>query len=155
MTFLTRKVGVPMWALAVGSIALIALGGAGGSTNAPATTTTTAEAGGTTTRPTVTTVPAPTTTAAPEQAREVVRFAGASDKSTPAFQVVGQWEIAWAVRGGAGMAISALSSNGDQVERVTIDPGEERTVVRQSCSCYLELKTFGSTYTVVVTDLPG
>lgn len=85
----------------------------------------------------------------------MARYSGGSDRKTELFDVAGQWEIAWSVQGGDGLGIAVRTMGGVTLDDFTVDPGDDRTIVRRTCTCYLELLTSGSTYTVVVTDLPG
>jgi hypothetical protein len=38
---------------------------------------------------------------------------------------------------------------------VSGNPGSDSSIVRRACTCYLKISTFGSTYSIKVTDLPG
>lgn len=167
--FLTKRAAVPVWVLILGGLFLVGLGSAAGSSSAEkdaASTSVTTEAEGSTgtiaSGPVVTEPPAtttPTTAApptAPPQPVEVARFTGGSDKSTSAFTVTATWKIAWKVTGGAGLGIHVKTSDGQQLESLSVDPGEDESIIRQSCvGCYLDLAPFGSNYVVTVIDLPN
>lgn len=175
MDFLKRRIGIPVWAIALAVLILPTLGAAGAgsgddednqttasttSSTVTATTperfrTTTTVATTTTTTAPTTTIPPTTTTTEAERPREVARFSGASDKQTASFVVDGQWDLAWAITGGAGVGIEVKTEAGGRVGYYSTDPGEDRTIIRGGCTCYLDISPFGSSYTIVVTELPG
>jgi hypothetical protein len=96
---------------------------------------------------------APTTTLG--QPIQVSRVSGSTDTETDTFTVSGTWEISWTVTGGAGASVTVRSPDGSTIDYVSIDPGQASSQLRQGCTCYLEISTFGATYDVEVTDLPG
>lgn len=172
--FFIKRVALPVWALVLGGFLLVGVGAASNSpedtevatenttasttsTTRPTSTlilTTTTTVPTTTTIPTTTTAPT-TTTTAPQQPREVTRFSGSSSKNTPSFKVDGEWQINWNVSGGAGVGIEVLSTDGGRLSYISADPGQDSSVLRESCTCYLDITPFGSTYNIAVIELPG
>lgn len=100
-------------------------------------------------------VTAPPTTEAPAEPVEIGRYSGSADTETDDLTVVGSWQVSWSVSGGAGVSVAVRTPGGELIDAVSIDPGESSSQFRQGCICYLEISTFGSSYEIVVTDLPG
>ncbi len=97
---------------------------------------------------------AATTTTQPRGPVEVGRYSGSADTETDDFTVSGTWQLSWEVSGGAGVSVAVRTPDGRLIDDVSIDPGQSSSQFRQGCTCYLEISTFGSTYEIVVTDLP-
>ncbi len=95
-----------------------------------------------------------TATTQPVVPVERAKTAGSADTETDDFTVTGTWRLSWDVSGGAGISVRIRTPDGALVDSVSIDPGSSSSQFRQGCTCYLEISTFGSSYEVVVTDLP-
>jgi cytoskeletal protein RodZ len=117
-------------------------------------TTTTKKRTTTTRRSTTTTAPPTTTTTVPPVPIEVARFQGANDTQTDDFEVDGKWTLTAEVVGGAGVGAEIYDSSGGQLDFISFDPGSHTSKFRQGCVCYFDISTFGSTYTLIVTDIP-
>jgi hypothetical protein len=119
-------------------------------------TTTTRKRTTTTRRPTTTTttVPTTTTTTVPPVPIEVAHFHGANDTQTDDFEVRGKWTLTAEIAGGAGTGVEIYSASGARLDYVSFDPGTYTSQFRQGCVCYFDISTFGSTYTLTVTDVP-
>lgn len=122
------------------------------SSSASTTSTTTSTTSSTTT----TTASTTTTTTLPPEPVVVGDFSGSSDKSTETFTVVGTWTLSWEVTGGAGVGYELVDATTNvTIDRASVDPGQDQTIIRKGCTCYLKLSPFGSTYHFVVTDIPN
>lgn len=95
-----------------------------------------------------------TTLAPPTEAVVVLTRNGSSDTETDDFTTTGTWEVAWSVTDGAGISVSIRRPSGERIDSISIDPGEDSSRLRQGCTCYLDISTFGSTYSITVTDVP-
>lgn len=178
------KGGLPWWATVLAALAALIVGvglgaaGASGktanvsasgstSTLEPVTTVTTqptttvAVATTSTLPPTTATTAAPTTTlpptTKPPAPRKVATFTGTSDQNTASFVVGKTWRVDWNVKANTTPVVYVNSADGDRISRFdTGSGGTGSTIIREACTCYLEIKVFGdTTYTFTVTDLPG
>ncbi len=96
-----------------------------------------------------------TTTTAPPQPRDIATFTGSSTKTTENFAVRNPWRLRWRITGGAGVGIEIYDASGTRLEFLTTDPGQDETVVRRACTCYLKIEPFGSSYSITVNGLPA
>lgn len=105
-----------------------------------------------------TSTPTPTQPAATEPLEpvEVLRIEGAANTQTDDFTTVNRWKLHWDIPDdGAGIIVRVMDSATDeQVGKVSPDPGQGESLFRQSCRCYLDISTFGSSFTVWVIDEP-
>lgn len=147
---------VPLWAVVLIAVVALGLGGAASTpTEEASSTTTTTGVLPPRLNTDATLATLPTTTTVPEVEREVARFTGSSTKNTPNFTVKGEWKLSWTVTGGAGIGVSIYDSVA-QLEFLQADPGSDESIFRFDCpDCFLKLSPYGSSYTVIVTDLPG
>lgn len=137
--FLSRRLGVPVWALFLGAFVLLGLGSAAGSssTEKDATATTqfegatgTAETTASAPLVTTTTVTTPPTTTPPPQ--QVAQFSGATGKQTPTFTVPAgakRWTIDWDFKGSSNNIVRLMSPPDETVGGVlnTIGPSKDQS----------------------------
>lgn len=99
------------------------------------------------------TVATTTTTTTPPQPVDIATFTGSSDKNTETFAVRNPWRIRWRITGGAGVGIEVFDQGGTRIEYISTDPGQDETIIRRACTCYLKLSPFGSSYTITINGV--
>ena len=109
----------------------------------------------TTSRATTTTVP---TTTVPPEPVVVLDVSGTNDTATEDFTVTDTWTITAEITGGAGTNVRVMKHGSDiPVDFITFasETGGGTSQARVGGTFYLDISTFGTTWRVVVTDVPG